>query len=137
MDRAVIGPREDSKSKPRNGPRLPSFRVRTLMAVVGLVALLISGGMAGTRSYDFSRRAREFATEGRHWGEIAVRRKTSDPKMASFASECADYYQSLSQKYDRASRHPLRPVAPDPLPPGVQSALDAANAVARSLPRGS
>ena len=41
--------------------RTMRFRVRTLMAAVGVVALLIWGAMMGLRSYDYYRRASTYS----------------------------------------------------------------------------
>ena len=49
------------------------FRVRTLMAAVGVMALLIWGAMMGLRSYDYCRRATFFASEEYSWRESAAR----------------------------------------------------------------
>src|SRR5947199_6341571 len=82
--------------------RLPRFRVRTLMGVVVVVALLLWGAMMGSRSYDHSRRARIYGEQERGWREIAARKHS----LASFAAECAEYYAQLARKYRRAMWRP-------------------------------
>ena len=94
--------------------RLPRFRVRTLMVVVGVVALFIWGAMMGSRSYVYFRLAREYGANARGWREIAARGRWD----ASFASECAEYFTPLARKYRRAMWRPWMPVAPDPHAPG-------------------
>ncbi len=95
--------------------RLPHFRVRTLMLAVGVVALLLWGAKMGFRSYGYSRLAREYGTQERHWREIAARNRG----WADFGSQCAEYYAQLARKYRRATWNPLMPVAPDPPAPGA------------------
>ena len=93
--------------------RLPHFQVRTLMLAVGGVALLLWGAKMGSRSYDYSRLAKEYGTQERHWREIAAR----DRGWAAFGSQCAEYHAQLARKYRRATWRPLMPVAPDPPAP--------------------
>ena len=94
--------------------RLPSFRVRTLMVVVGVVALLIWGGMLGSQSYDYYRRAREYGAHEYGWRMIAAQGRWD----AKHASECAEYYTQLARKYRRAMWRPWMSLAPDPHAPG-------------------
>jgi hypothetical protein len=99
--------------------RLPHFRVRTLMVVVGLVALLIWGAMMGSQSYDYYRLAREYGAQERGWRVIAARGRWD----ARFASECAEYFTQLARKYRRAMWRPWMPLAPDPHAPGFDQWL--------------
>ena len=85
------------------------FRVRTLMAAVGVVALLIWGAMMGSRSYDSRRRTREYGAHKRGW-----RRSAQGRWDARFASECGESYAQSAGKYRRAMWRPWMPVAPDP-----------------------
>ena len=94
--------------------RLPRFRIRTLMVVVGVVALLIWGAMMGSRSYDYYKRAGFYGSQAYGWRENAVRGRWD----ARFASECAEYDTQLARKYRRAMWRPWMPVAPDPHAPG-------------------
>jgi hypothetical protein len=98
--------------------RLPRFRVRTLMLAVGAVALLVWGAMMGTRSYEYSRRARIFGTYERQWREMAVRDRGIPTRTRSVAvkwgPQIAEFYAPLAQKYRRAMWRPWMPVAPDP-----------------------
>jgi hypothetical protein len=89
------------------------FRVRTLMAAVGVVAFLIWGAMMGSRSYDYYRRAREYGAQERGWRESASRNE-----FGRFSSDCAEYFAQLTAKYRRAMWRPWMPVAPDPHAPG-------------------
>ncbi len=101
--------------------RLPRFRVRTLMVVVGVVALLLWGGMMGSRSYRYVELARQYEFQEFHWRENAMR----DRGWAKFGLECADYFAMMSRKYRRAAWHPWLAVEPDPLAPGVAEAIRA------------
>jgi hypothetical protein len=94
--------------------RTMRFRVRTLMAAVGVVALLIWGSKMGLRSYDYYRRATFFASEEYSWRESAAR----DRFRAQVCLECAEYFAQLTRKYRRAMWRPWMPVAPDPHAPG-------------------
>lgn len=98
----------------------PRFRVRSIMVAVGVVALLFWGGMMGSRSYDFYRRAREYGANERGWRAIAARRRES----AKFGSQCAEYYAELARKYRRAFWRPWMPVAPDPHAPGFDQWME-------------
>jgi hypothetical protein len=95
----------------------PRFRVRTLMAAVGAVALAVWGAMMGSRSYDYYRRTQEYCAQERGWREIASRNGTG---LKQFASECAEYFARLTTKYRRAMWRPWLPVAPDPPAPANQ-----------------
>ena len=94
--------------------RWPSFRVRTFMAAVVVVALLVWASMMGSRSYDYYGRARMYAEQERGWREIAARNRWD----SKFASECAEYFAGLGGKYRRAMGRPWVRVEPDPWAPG-------------------
>src|SRR5262245_25981130 len=98
--------------------RLLRYRVRTLMAVVVVAALLVWGGMMVSRSYEYSRRATLYHGQERGWRQIGDRKG----EWAQFGSQCAEYYAELGRKYRRAMWRPWMPVAPDPLAPGVREA---------------
>jgi hypothetical protein len=98
------------------------WRVRTLIALVALAALLVWGVMMGTRSFDYDRRAREYRAHERGWREIALRRR--DPGQEEFQWECVRYFGQLSAKYRRATWRPWAPVAPDPHAPGFDEWLE-------------
>jgi hypothetical protein len=100
---------------------MPRYRVRTLMAAVGVVAIVIWGAMMGFRSYDYYRLARQYSANEYGWGQIAARRQGKDK---TFAAECSEYFARLTAKYRRAMWRPWLPVAPDPFAPGVQEYLD-------------
>jgi hypothetical protein len=115
--------------------RLPRFRVRTLMIVVGVVALLIWGAMLASRSYDFYRRAREYGAQERGWREIASRNRP--PEWKQFHLECVQYFARLTAKYRQAMWRPWLPVATDPHAPGYDQWLEQerrAKGVAAILP---
>jgi hypothetical protein len=97
--------------------RLPSFRVRTLMAAVVVVALLIWASMMGSRSYDYYRRARMYAEQEYRWRESAARKGP----LSAFSSECAEYFEGLTRKYRRAMWRPWLPVELDPWAPGAEA----------------
>jgi hypothetical protein len=94
--------------------RLPRFRVRTQMVIVGVVALFIWGAIMGSRSYEYYRRAREFGANERGWRETAARHR----EWATFGAQCAEYYAQLAEKYRRAMWRPWTPLAQDPHAPG-------------------
>ena len=98
--------------------RWPSFRVRTLMAAVVVVALLVWASMMGSRSYDYYGRARKYAEQEQGWREIAARNRWD----SKFASECAEYFAGLTGKYRRAMGRPWLRVEPDPWAPGAEAA---------------
>lgn len=100
--------------------RLPSFRLRTLMIAVGVVALLIWGAMMASRSYGYFRLAREYGANEHGWRQIAARH----PGDNEFHLECAEYFAQLAAKYRRAMWRPWMPVAPDPHAPGVDQWLE-------------
>jgi hypothetical protein len=95
---------------------LPRLRVRTLMAVVVVVALLLWGSMMGSRSYDFYNRARLYGEQERGWREIASSGRR--PEHKQFQVDCVDYFALLAAKYRRAMWSPWSQVAPDPHAPG-------------------
>jgi hypothetical protein len=94
---------------------VPRLRVRTLMAVVAVVAILIWGAMLGSRSYKYYRLAREYGFQAWGWREIAARHQYG---RQAFEAECAEYFTQLAAKYRRAMWRPWLPVAPDPYAPG-------------------
>ena len=94
--------------------RLLHFRVRALMVVVGVVALLIWGVMMGLRSYDYYKRASYYAFQEYGWRETSISGQfPTDSRL-----ECAEYFAQLTRKYRRAMWRPWMPVAPDPHAPG-------------------
>ena len=100
--------------------RTMRFRVRTLMAAVGVVALLIWGAMMGSRSYDYYKRARFYGSQEYGWRQSAARGRFG----ADFSSECAEYFAQLTRKYRRAMWRPWVPVAPDPHAPGFDQWME-------------
>jgi hypothetical protein len=96
------------------------FRVRTLIAAVGLVAVLVWAAMMGSRSYDYYRRAREHSAQERGWRESVARGRL--PR--EFSAECAEYFAQLAAKYRRAMWRPWLSIAPDPYAPGVEAYLE-------------
>ena len=113
---------------------LPRFRVLTLMVAVGVVALLLWGGLMGSRSYDSYRRAREYGANESGWRAIAARKRGRDPGMAKFGSQCAEYYAQLARKYRRAIWRPWLPVAPDPHAPGFDQWMEQENRAKQVAP---
>lgn len=96
------------------------FRVRTLLVLVAAVALLLSGGMMGWRSFGHYRRAQYFATQEYGWRQIVSR----DRQDAAFAAECAEYFSRLTRKYRRATLRPWITLGPDPHAPGYDLWLE-------------
>jgi len=101
--------------------RLPRFRVRTLMVLVGVVALLIWGTMMGVRSFNYYWLARTYAAYERGWRESAESDRGNPARSRSvgvvYGRQIADYYAPLARKYRRAMWRPWTPVAPDPPAP--------------------
>lgn len=101
--------------------RLPSFRVRTLMALVGIAASLMWCAMMGLRSYGHYRLATQYAAYERSWREMAARdraiRANTRTVAAVWGPEIAEYYAPLALKYRRAMWRPWERVAPDPPAP--------------------
>ena len=95
--------------------RLPRFRVRTLMIVVGVVALLFCGATMGTRWVNYYRLASIYGTYERQWREMAARDR-GDPRSisAKWGPQIAEDYGQLARKYRRAMWRPWLAVAPDP-----------------------
>ena len=110
--------------------RLLRFRVRTLMALVGVAALLLWGAKWGARSYDYSRRASFYRIQESGWREAAAKGRF----RAEFCSECAGYFAGLTRKYRRAMWRPWMPVAPDPHAPGVDQWLEQERRAKRIAP---
>jgi hypothetical protein len=100
--------------------RMRRFRVRTLMAAVSVVALLIWGGMMGSRSYAYYRRVTFFASQEHAWRASVAR----DRSLAPSCLECAEYFARLTRKYRRAMWYPWMSVAPDPHAPGYDQWVD-------------
>jgi hypothetical protein len=110
--------------------RTMRFRVRTLMAAVGVVALLIWGAMMGLRSYVYYRRASTYNLEERVW-RASTARGDWRPEVGS---ECADYFAQLAEKYRRAMWRPWMPVAPDPHAPGYDQWIEQERRAKRVAP---
>jgi hypothetical protein len=98
--------------------RLPSFRVRTLMVMVVVVALLVWGSMMGSRSYEYYGLATKYAEQEHRWRDTASEETGS---MGAFASECAVYFEGLTRKYRRAMWNPWLRVELDPWAPGAEA----------------
>ena len=102
--------------------RRPHFRVRTLMVVVAVVALLVWGTMIGLRSYGYYRLARYYSFQERGWREGAARARGNPAQArtveAVYGPQMVEYYAPLAAKYRRAMWRPWMPVAPDPHAPG-------------------
>jgi hypothetical protein len=93
------------------------FRVRTLMAAVCLVAVLVWTAMMGLRSYDYYRRASKYSLEEHVWRKSTAR----GDWPVEVGSEAAAYFAQLAGKYRRAMWRPWLPIAPDPLAPGREA----------------
>ena len=93
------------------------FRVRTLLAIVALAAVVLWAFLVGTRSIEYARRARNYAVQERYWRLSAGRGRL--PR--EFCLGSADYLAGLAVKYRRASWRFWEPVAPDPPGPGVEA----------------
>jgi hypothetical protein len=97
------------------------LRVRTLLRVVALVALVLGGGQMAWRAYVYGRLAREYAFMERNWRQMAVRDRADPARSRSVSAvyglDIADYYAPLAAKYRRARWRPWARVAPDPPAP--------------------
>ena len=101
--------------------RLASFRVRTLMVIVGVLDAAHLGrddGVAVLRLLQAGEVLRTSRKRG--WRDPASSRRF-DP---DFASECAEYNKRLAEKYRRAIWSPWTPVAPDPHAPGYDAFVE-------------
>jgi hypothetical protein len=96
------------------------FRVRTLMAAVGLVAVLFCSAMMGLRSYVYYRLASNYSLSERVWRESTAR----GDWRPEVGSEAADFCAQLARKYRRAMWRPWLPIAPDPPAPGAEAYLE-------------
>ena len=86
------------------------FRVRTLMAAVGLAAVLIWAAMTGLRWYVHYSLASSYSFQERGWREeVAKGRIRRDDCL-----ESADFCAQMAEKHRRAMWRPWLPVAPDP-----------------------
>ena len=97
--------------------RLPRLRVRTVMRLVALSALLLWAAMMGLRSFDYDRRARIYSFQERFFREHAQRdlaRGNTRSLEAKWGLTIADYYASLVWKYRRAMWRPWIPVESEP-----------------------
>lgn len=109
--------------------RMPRFRLRTMMAVLAVVA--IPFGVCAER------RARFLSIADRHFDEISDvvfagyqgadgewiyeatsdRQNEGDPPLSSREQSIATWYRHLAWKYQDAAAQPWLPVAPDPPEP--------------------
>ena len=114
--------------------RLPRFRVRTLMIVVGVVALLIWGAMLASRSYDYYRRE-GIRSPGAADGANRLEEPSARVEAISFGVR--PVLRAVGAKYRQAMWRPWMPVAPDPHAPGYDQWLEQerrAKGVAAILP---
>ena len=86
------------------------FRVRTLMAAVGLVAVLVSAAMMGFRSCVHYSLASRYSFQERGWREEAAKGRIRREDCLESAEFCAQ----MAGKHRRAMWRPWLPVAPDP-----------------------
>lgn len=108
--------------------QIPRFSVRALMVGVGIAAVVTWGGIMVWRSLAYSRLANQYSFQEKGWREIAEKRHGSekwDARGVAFASECAEYFAMLTEKYRRAMWRPWLPVEPDPYAPGAEEYIRA------------
>src|SRR5262249_28254588 len=116
--------------------RQPSgrFTVRRLMVAVAVVAILFGGMVELPRLWTLRQEYLVLAEKYGYWetrldGAVGIRQaityysarlprgpEPSPDRLARMKAE-ASYYAGLRAKYERATRHPWLPVAPDPAPP--------------------
>lgn len=115
--------------------RFPRVRssVRGLMALVAVVAVLLTAGIVGGRWWGFSAKARSHARQAWAYGleaansfELAyddVRSGRGEASARPFVEEgdtwrkLGLYHDALRRKYEAAMRRPWLPVPTDPPPP--------------------
>jgi hypothetical protein len=114
--------------------RLPIFRVRTLMILVVVVAMILTAVLtprwrrarfAANRDYHGSRfTSRAIRTERdltfmNRQGIVLYRYNTPDPTARQLRRQIAKqaWHAAMSRKYEEAFQHPWRPVPPDPPEP--------------------
>ena len=86
------------------------FRVRTLMAAVGLLAMLVGTAMMGFRSFVHYSLARRYSFQEHGWREEAAKGRIPREDWLESAEFCAQ----MAGKHRRAMWRPWLPVAPDP-----------------------
>src|SRR4051794_41783878 len=103
---------------------MPRVRLRTLMIVVAIAALLFGGVLeAGRRRARFRQLERHYMWEQMDAGfatllmESFERDPSVGPRKLAAARRLEAYYGRLRAKYERATRYPWLPVPPDPPPP--------------------
>ena len=87
------------------------FRVRTLMAAVGLMAVLLWAVIMGFRSFIHYSLAREYSFKERRSREQAANDRFPPPENSL---EFADFCAQMVVKHRRTMWRPWLPVAPDP-----------------------
>lgn len=105
----------------------PRFRLRTLMIVVALTALGLTGEITRRRVERLSSQYRSRASEWRRKASIAgfhafkvnlhiKNRRPPDPDLARLAEgyfRQAEFFRAMDEKYKQAAARPWLPVAPD------------------------
>jgi hypothetical protein len=86
------------------------FRVRALLAAVGLVAVLVWTAMMGFRSCVHHSLASRYSFQERGWREEAAEGRIRREDCL----ECADFCARMAGKHRRAMWRPWLPVASDP-----------------------
>ena len=86
------------------------FRVLTLMAAVGLVAVLVWAAMMGFRSFVHYSLASSYSFQERGWRKEAAHSHLRREDCL----ESADFCAQMAEKHRRAMWRPWLPVAPDP-----------------------
>jgi hypothetical protein len=99
--------------------RFPRFRLRTLMMVVAVIALVMAVLTAVTRrsvafaqASQFHRSQAELGRERRCWTDSDGSQYLGYVLTARFY-----HHRALERKYQYAASHPWVPVPPDPSPP--------------------
>ncbi len=90
--------------------RAPRFRVRTLMAAVGLATVLVWAAMMGFRSWVHYSLASSYSFQERGWRKAAA----EGHLRREDCLECAEFCAQMAGKHRRAMWRPWLPVAPDP-----------------------
>jgi hypothetical protein len=99
---------------------LPRFRLRTLMVVVAVIALLLAGEVTRQR---LTRISSEYRAKADEWSQkaqaayLSVEPEWQFPLWYRRSTPMVEYANAMVEKYEFAADHPWRPVAPDPPEP--------------------
>ncbi|HEU5117198.1 MAG TPA: hypothetical protein VFT74_11080 [Isosphaeraceae bacterium] len=105
------------------------FRLRSLMAAIAVVAVLVWGSLMGWRSCNYYQLANFYGSQEYGWRRTATRGHFPP----DFYAQCVEYFAQLTRKYRRAMWHPWERVAPDPHAPGFDQWQEQEERLAKEL----